>query len=286
METDVGKTMSVGARVLSAAMLSMGMLCAASAHADEVQVERPGYTLQADRQGQGPATVVFESGFGQGAEVWNDVVADLGPQYQSIAYARAGLGKSGTDGQPKTIEAHLQDLAAVIEQLAPGRKVVLVGHSYGGLLATEFARLHPERLQGLVLVDPATMGQRHAFRQANRERVLADDQALLGMLPPPMADDYRLLMQQLDSDAAAAPRSQSDVPVALLTATQVAAEPFVFEETAEGKALCKRQHADLFAEASRGFHTYYATGHNIHREDPRAVAEAVRFVAGGAQGGK
>lgn len=282
----MGKGMSMKAWMLSVGLLSGALLCAASAQADEVRVERPGYSLQADQQGQGPATVVFESGFGQGAEVWNDVVADLGPQYQSIAYARAGLDESGSDGQPKTIEAHVQDLAAVIDQLAPDGKVVLVGHSYGGLLATEYARLHPERLQGLVLVDPATMGQRHAFRQANRERVLADDQALLGMLPPPMADDYRLLMQQLDSDAAAATRSQPDVPVALLTATQVSAEPFVFEETAEGKALWKQQHAALFAGYSRGTHQYFDTGHNLHREQPKAVADAIRSVAGLAQDGQ
>ena len=267
-------------------MLSLAMLCATNALAGEVPVSRKGYSLQAEQQGDGPVTVVFESGFGQGAGVWKDVIADLGAQCRCIAYARAGLGKSGTDGQPKTIQAHVQDLGAVIDTLAPGGKVVLVGHSYGGLLATEFARLHPERVQGLVLVDPATLTQRHEFMKANRERVLADDQALLSMLPPAMAADYRLLIGQLDSEAAAAPRSQPDVPVALLTSTQVAAEPFVFEETAQGKALWRQQHAALFAAYARGIHQYYNTGHNIHREQPKAVADAIRFVAGTAQTGE
>ena len=267
-------------------MLSLAMLCATNALAGEVPVSRKGYSLQAEQQGDGPVTVVFESGFGQGAGVWKDVIADLGSQCRCIAYARAGLGKSGTDGQPKTIQAHVQDLGAVIDTLAPGGKVVLVGHSYGGLLATEFARLHPERVQGLVLVDPATLTQRHEFMKANRERVLADDQALLSMLPPAMAADYRLLIAQLDSEAAVAPRSQPDVPVALLTSTQVAAEPFVFEETAQGKALWKQQHAALFAAYARGTHQYYATGHNIHREQPKAVADAIRLVAATAQTGE
>ena len=69
-----------------------------------------------------------------------------------------------------------------------------------------------------------------------------------------------------------------DVPVALLTATQVAAEPFVFEETAQGKALWKAQHAALFAAFSRGTHRYLDTGHNLHREDPAAVIDAIRNV--------
>lgn len=266
-------------------VLSLGLMFAAIAYAGEVPVSRNGYSLQAEQQGQGPVAVVFESGFGQGTGVWKDVIANLGAECQCIAYARAGLGDSGTDGKQKTIAQHLQDLAAVMDALAPDRKVVLVGHSYGGLLATEFARAHPGRLQGLVLVDPATMGQRHAFKQANRDRVLADDKALLSMLPPKMAEDYKLLIAQLDSEAAAASRSLPDLPVALLTSTQVAAEPFVFEETAQGKALWKRQHAELFAGFSRGTHQYYATGHNIHRENPKAVAEAIRFVVAASQAG-
>lgn len=259
------------------------MLCVLSAHAGEVQVNRHGYSLQAEQQGQGQVTVVFESGFGQGVGVWKGVIADLGAQCQCIAYARAGLGKSGTDGKPKTIDEHVQDLGAVIDALAPNAKVVLVGHSYGGLLATEFARLHPKRVQGLVLVDPATMEQRHEFKKADRARVLADDEALLSMLPPAMAEDYKLLIAQLDSEAATSPRSQPDVPVALLTSTQVAAEPFVFEETELGKTLWKRQHAVLFAGFSRGTHQYSPAGHNIHRENPKSVADAIRAVAAVSQ---
>lgn len=271
-------------RLGQAAMLALGLWCAAAAQAAEAPagertVQRAGYRLQAQQQGQGPVAVVFESGFGQGAGAWKQVVAELGADCDCIAYARAGLGGSGSDGRPKRIEEHLQDLEAVMDSLAPHRKVVLVGHSYGGLLASEFARRHPQRLLGLVLVDPTTLDQRHAFKRADRARVLADDQALLAMLPPPMAADYRLLVEQLDSADAAVPRAPADVPVVLMTSTQVAAEPFVLEETAPGKAIWKRQHAQLFAGFARGEHRYFATGHNIHREDPKAVAAAVRTVA-------
>lgn len=199
--------------------LAAMMAAVGTAHAGEIQVDRGAYALQAEETGSGPITVVFESGFGQGAGAWKEVVAGLGRDYHSITYARAGLGKSGSDGHPKRIDAHLADLTAVIDTLAPGRRVVLVGHSYGGLLATEFARRHPERLQGLVLVDPATMGQRHAFKQADSARVQADDAQLQAMLPPAMAADYAVLTEQLDAPGAETPRTMPDVPVALLTAT-------------------------------------------------------------------
>lgn len=248
-------------------------------HASEVRVKRASYSLQAEQLGQGPVTVVFESGFGQGPGVWDAVMKDLGAECQCIAYARTGLGTSGTDETPNTIQKHVSDLDAVIDALAPDRKVVLVGHSYGGLVATEYARAHPDRLTGLVLVDPATLGQRLAFERADHERVIADDRAILAVLPPALAKDYRQLISELGSAAAAAPTIQSDLPLVLLTATQVAAEPFVFEETAQGKALWKQQHAALFAGFSQGRHEYFSTGHNIHREKPKAVADAVRNIA-------
>lgn len=260
--------------VLAAAMLGAG-----TGQAAEVAVARGAYSLQAEVRGDGPTAVVFESGFGQGVGVWKEVVAGLGADCRCITYARAGLGHSGTDGGPKTIDQHLADLGAVIDTLAPARKVVLVGHSYGGLLATEFARRHPDRLQALVLVDPATLGQRRDFLRTDRARVLADDALLLGMLPPAMAADYTVLIEQLDRAGAAPSAPMPDVRVALLTSTQVASEPFVLEETALGKSLWKSQHAALFASFARGTHAYFDTGHNIHAEDPKAVAAAVREVA-------
>lgn len=255
------------------------MITAATAQASDATVNRGNYLLSAEQSGTGPVTVVFESGFGQDKDVWKEVIAALGPGYRSITYSRAGLGKSSSDGKTKDIDAHLIDLGGVIDELASGQKVVLVGHSYGGLLATEFARRHPQQLRALVLVDPATIGQRHAFKQADASRVLADDAMLLGMLPPTMAADYQTLISQLDAADVQTPHTMPDLPVALLTATQVADEPFVFEETAMGKSLWKAQHAALFSGFSRGIHRYFTTGHNIHRENPAAVADAIKDIA-------
>lgn len=92
-----------------------------------------------------------------------------------------------------------------------------------------------------------TMGQRHAFKQADSARVQADDAQLRAMLPPAMVADYAVLTEQLDAPGAETPRSMPDVPVVLLTATKLAAEPLFFEETAAGKALWKAQHALLFS---------------------------------------
>lgn len=268
----MGKAMTMWAAALLLATAGL-------AHAGEILVRRGGYTLQGEESGSGTTTVVFEAGFGQGPGAWKQVIAGLGADYRSVAYARAGLGKSGSDGETKRIDDHLSDLSALIETVAPGQQVILVGHSYGGLLVTEFARRHPQRVRGIVLVAPATISQRLAYRTADAARAQADDAALLAMLPPSMAADYRVLVEQLDAADAAGERAMPDVPVALLTATQVADEPSVFEETAAGKVIWRAQHALLFSTFARGVHRYVATGHSIAKEDPPAVVQAIGEMA-------
>src|SRR5690606_20519144 len=87
--------------------LALAMVATLPATAAGVSVPRAAYTLQADVQGDGPVAVVFESGFGQGAGVWKAVVDGLGAECRCIAYGRAGLDGSGTDGNAKTIDQHL-----------------------------------------------------------------------------------------------------------------------------------------------------------------------------------
>jgi hypothetical protein len=100
------------------------------------------------------------------------------------------------------------------------------------------------------------------------------------MEPISRAADYAVLTEQLDAPGAEeTPRTMPDVPVALLTASQLAAEPLFFEETAAGKALWKAQHALLFSGFTRGSHRYLATGRTLQREDPAAVVAAINSVS-------
>lgn len=66
-------------------VLSLVLSCGATAQAGDVMVDRKGYQLQAEQQGEGSVVVVFESGFGQDAGVWKDVIAELGAECHCIA---------------------------------------------------------------------------------------------------------------------------------------------------------------------------------------------------------
>jgi lipase len=63
-----------------------------------------------------------------------------------------GHGHSPGSG-PWTATQHVNDLAPLLQALGP--QTVVLGHSYGGLIAWDLARAMPNGLRGLVLVDPA-----------------------------------------------------------------------------------------------------------------------------------
>lgn len=106
------------------------------------------------KSGDTVPTIVFEAGLGDGKRVWVDVAERLAGQYGIFAYDRPGYG-----GSPDTDSA--RDPCTIAEELRNQLRAagvpppyVLVGHSLGGLYQYVFARLHPEEVAGLLLLDP------------------------------------------------------------------------------------------------------------------------------------
>jgi pimeloyl-ACP methyl ester carboxylesterase len=92
-------------------------------------------------------------GFGNEAHIWDDFAPAVAPYYRTLALDHRGHGDS--DWAPAggyEVARMVDDVEAVTAHLGIDRLVV-VGHSLGGRVATVFAGRHPERLAGLVLVD-------------------------------------------------------------------------------------------------------------------------------------
>lgn len=80
--------------------------------------------------------------------------------YDRVLFAQ-NIGESTRDATTLARELH-----ALLENrgVSPS-PLVLVGHSYGGLVAQVYASLYPEEIQGLVLMDPAHERQLRCFPQ-------------------------------------------------------------------------------------------------------------------------
>lgn len=68
----------------------------------------------------------------------------------------AGLSQRH-DPEDVTLAAYDADLDAVVDRFSPGRPVVLVGHSWGGMFAAQYIAKHPAKVAGAVLMEPGPL---------------------------------------------------------------------------------------------------------------------------------
>jgi pimeloyl-ACP methyl ester carboxylesterase len=127
-----------------------------------VEVE-PGRHLNLVCLGQGAPTVVLEAGMGDDSLAWRNVQAGIAAFSRTCAYDRAGYGLSDPARRASDADNTVADLALLLDKAPIQGPVVLVGHSLGGLYATYFTNLHPDRVAGLVLMDPAQPGDGRAY---------------------------------------------------------------------------------------------------------------------------
>jgi pimeloyl-ACP methyl ester carboxylesterase len=117
-------------------------------------VDVGGYRLHIQRSGVGP-TVVLDAGAGGTSYDWALVRKGVDRFATTIAYDRAGLGRSELGTKPRSVQKEVTDLRAALRASGLHPPYVLVGHSYGGLVVRAYAYEHTEEVSGLVLVDAA-----------------------------------------------------------------------------------------------------------------------------------
>lgn len=145
-----------------------------------------GVRLHVQRLGaaSSPVTVVFLHGLVMdNLSSWYFVMANAAARRADvILYDLRGHGRSERPASGYGLADMVADLEAVLDALDVRRPVVLVGNSFGGLLALGFAVASPVRVAGIVLVDAhlgdaafaAEMAATLTLRGAERDRVIAE----------------------------------------------------------------------------------------------------------------
>jgi pimeloyl-ACP methyl ester carboxylesterase len=139
--------------VMLAAFLAavLGPLGAASAKNGTVK-SADGIPLSYTVQGKGEPAIVFVHCWCCDKSYWKDQIPYFEKKYTVVTLDLAGHGDSGLGRADWTIESFAADVAAVVEALKL-KKVILVGHSMGGPVSLEAARLMPDRVIGVIGVD-------------------------------------------------------------------------------------------------------------------------------------
>ncbi len=102
-------------------------------------------------------TFVFIHGFGGRAEQWQYQLQKFAVENRVIALDVRGHGLSDKPGRGYEMSQIVEDLETALTLLKVKGKIVLVGHSFGGAVITEYALKNPDRIERLILI--ATAGE-------------------------------------------------------------------------------------------------------------------------------
>lgn len=102
--------------------------------------------------GKGDTALLFVHGWSCDSRYWRKQVPHFSEKYCVITMDLAGHGNSGQHRKVYSLDSFAQDVKAVIEAVNP-KKVILIGHSFGGEIVASTVRLEPEKVIGIIGVD-------------------------------------------------------------------------------------------------------------------------------------
>lgn len=223
--------------------------------------------------------VVFESGHGNDHTSWYSTgksseilsIADF-LDSDILLYDRAGYGRSEFDTEPRDINKLRSELETVIDQFAKGRKVVLVGHSLGGMIIRDYAIKNPSKVTGLLFVDTSHEKMNHLSQDElnafyNNYKITYGANSGIAMETLQLIEDFKY-MKGLPP--------LPDVPTIVLTSMKV---------DAQNDAASKQQWYDAHESLKLGVtdFTHISTvnsGHFIQLDEPKLVLENIKVLLG------
>ncbi|MGB9474799.1 MAG: alpha/beta hydrolase [Candidatus Udaeobacter sp.] len=259
--------------------------------------------------GAGSPIVVLVSGLRASADDWSiadtapDVFTEVSEFTRVCAYDRPGTpvgekpSRSDSVPQPTTAKDAVADLHGLLSASGETGPYVLVGHSYGGLIVRLYASTYPKDVAGLILVDALTEGLQDAETSEQwviqRKLIEGDVSESVALYPA---------LERIDTDRSfdqvRAATPLRSMPLVVLSADRLWG-PQVPSMIKQGKlakdvppdsgyitdAAQKKAQEQLAKLVPNAKHiTKTNSGHEIHKEQPQLVTDAIREVVEAVRG--
>jgi pimeloyl-ACP methyl ester carboxylesterase len=118
----------------------------------EVRARVAGGELVGSVRGEGTPVLLLHGGPGLNGDYLEDLVTELGAGFETAWFQQRGLAPS-TEKGPFDIATQVDDVRHMLDAL-DWETAYVVGHSWGGHLVVHVARAMPQRLRGVLAVDP------------------------------------------------------------------------------------------------------------------------------------
>ena len=103
--------------------------------------------------GNGESTLILETGIGGSFYNWYSFIQEIKNHFTVILYHRAGYGNSPISKRARTTKNIAEELNDLVEEIGITDKFIIMGHSFGGLCAQQYAQVYPHKIKRLILVD-------------------------------------------------------------------------------------------------------------------------------------
>jgi len=240
-----------------------------------------GHRLWMECTGEGTPTVVYFHGYiydaaGGGSQNAGRIPSLLSDRVRVCRYDRTNVGKSDPVPGPITGADEVRDLHALLSAANVPGPYVLLGASYGGMLADMYAATYPTDVVGIVFLDAILPGQFDVEKTFIAEEYY------------PGADDWMGTQEQLDqltteTQAKALTGKEPSVPVTYLAAAQGEELPPGTDVSAFVNAVRDYQQEFIARFPNSKFLTVEAS-HFMEPEIPEQIADEVRALFSIVQG--
>jgi len=198
---------------------------------------------------------------------WLDVIAGIETVTRVCVYDRAGLGRSGKAPLPRTSADVATDLHALLRNEKIATPLVCAGQSFGGSNCRIFASRYPRLVAGMVLIDTTDADSR---------------------IHPDLTKSAEWIDLAANSVLLRNAKGIGDKPLVVLTASPNVTDPMISPDQQQD---ANRNHQELQRQLlglSTNARQVIATkaGHNIQRDEPHLVIDAVLDVVKQARASK
>jgi len=225
--------------------------------------------------GAGDYTLLVESGVGMGVDYWQPLLADLAKlNVRTIIYSRAGNGQSGS-ADDISLSASNRRLALLLQTIkADNDKLILLGHSFGALHARTFAGSHPEKVAGIVLLDPSHEGFQNALSALDKDWADRDNCRLNRILQ--QQPEWQQLQQLYQQNALAEHDITQMLPAVVVRSSRLNDSNWWIGHSPQGKKVWRKLHTSLIDNNPNAVHFVTdKTGHNVPLDDKALVLKVI-----------
>ncbi|WP_051128151.1 alpha/beta fold hydrolase [Paenibacillus sp. HW567] len=220
---------------------------------------------------KGTPGVIFIAGLGDSCEIWSAVQDRISLLTSTLSYDRAGVGRSEETSVPRTCMDLVEELSGLIQALKIEPPYILVGHSFGGLVARLYSSLYPQYISGMVLVDAAPEYKELAYDRVLPVKLAGENREyyLNPMLNLEKIDKVTSYKQIVDHSC------QTDIPLSIITRGLPDGDEGEWPGLEILKIEQKLQSEFQRLSTASSLRIASNSGHYIHHDEPEIVIEEI-----------